>query len=221
MKINEYIDHTLLKPTATQDEYLKLVEEAIEYNFKAICVPPIQSSLCISELKGNKTLLVSVCGFPLGYNSTQSKIFEIEELVKQNVDEIDFVINQSWVKSSQFKLIKSEFDSLRKASKAAVLKVIIEAGALNETEIKKVCDLAMEAELDFIKTSTGFFEIGAQVKDIQLIKKHVGNKIKIKASGGIRKFEFAEQLIEAGADRIGCSASVQIYKDSLTQGARS
>lgn len=214
MALNDYIDHTLLKPTASSSEYIKLCEEAREYKFKAVCVPPTWVPFCKEELKDSDVLIATVVGFPLGYSLTSTKRQEVETLMAMGVDEIDFVTNISWVKSGNFKDIKEEFITLRKAAGKTVLKAILETGALNETEIKKLCQIAIETKMDFVKTSTGFYEVGAKVSDVQLMKKEVGDLVAVKSSGGIRDFQTAKQFILAGADRIGCSASVNILKDS-------
>jgi deoxyribose-phosphate aldolase len=212
--LNQFIDHTLLKPTANESDYLKLCNEAAEFNFKAVCVPPTWVSICKKELKNSNVLVAAVVGFPLGYNLTSTKVQEIQTLISMNVDEIDFVTNISWVKSGKFDLVYEEYKMLRDTAGQVVLKAILETGALSEYEIKKLCDLAVKAKLDFIKTSTGFYETGARLSDVQLMKKQVGSSILIKSSGGIKDFLTAKQFINAGADRIGCSASVKILKES-------
>ncbi len=214
MTLNQYIDHTLLKPTANESDYLKLCSEALEYNFKAVCVPPTWVSFCKHILKNSDVLVATVIGFPLGYSLTSSKVNEVQNLIDLNVDEIDFVINISWVKSDKFDFVFEEFKALREASNGIVLKAILETGALTEPEIKKLCDLALKAKLDFVKTSTGFYETGARLSDVQLMKKQVGQLMQIKSSGGIKDYQTAKQFIDAGADRIGCSASVAILKES-------
>ena len=214
MALNQYIDHTLLKPTSNESDYIRLCHEALEYNFKAVCVPPSWVKLCKEKLANSSVLTATVVGFPLGYSLTSSKEQEIKALIEEGVDEIDFVTNISWVKSGHFDLVKNEFKRLRDASGNVVVKAILETGALTESEIKKLCHIAVDTKLDFIKTSTGFSEVGAKISDVALMKKEVGNSILIKSSGGIKDFETAKQFIQAGADRIGCSASVNILKES-------
>lgn len=217
MTLNQRIDHTLLKPTASESDYLKLTQEAREFQFKAVCVPPSWVEFCKNKLKDSDVLVASVVGFPMGYTLTATKVTETEQLIKLGADEIDFVTNISWIKSGKFDLIFEEFKALKNIAEATVLKAILETGALSETEIKKLCDLAVKAKLDFVKTSTGFYETGARLSDVQLMKRHVGQSILIKSSGGIKDYQMAQQFINAGADRIGCSASVQILKESETK----
>lgn len=214
MNLNHYIDHTLLKSTASETDYLKLCHEALEFNFKAVCVPPAWVSFCKNQLKTSEVLVATVVGFPMGYNLTSTKVSEVQNLIDLGADEIDFVTNISWVKSNKFDFVFEEFKALREAAHGVVLKAILETGALTETEIKKLCELAVQAKIDFIKTSTGFYETGAKISDVELMKKQVGNSIFIKSSGGIKDFKTAQQFIKAGADRIGCSASVAILKES-------
>lgn len=217
LMINQYIDHTLLKPTAAEADYVKLCNEAMEYNFKAVCVPPAWVSFCKKQLKESNVLVATVVGFPLGYCLTSTKVHEIQNLIDLGADEIDFVVNLSWVKSDKFDYVYEEFKALREASKGTVLKAILETGALSEFEIKKLCELAIKSKIDFVKTSTGFYETGAKLSDVQLMKRQVGAAVQIKSSGGIKDFKTAQQFINAGADRIGCSASVSIIKESLSQ----
>lgn len=214
MLLNQRIDHTLLKPTANEADYMKLTQEAREYQFKAVCVPPTWVEFCKKQLEGSNVLTATVVGFPMGYASTATKVAETKELIDQGADEIDFVTNISWVKSGKFDSVFEEFKRLKDAAEGKVLKAILETGALTETEIKKLCDLAVKAKLDFVKTSTGFYETGARLSDVQLMKRQVGKSILIKSSGGIKDLETAQQFINAGADRIGCSASVSIVKEA-------
>jgi deoxyribose-phosphate aldolase len=214
MLLNQRIDHTLLKLTASESDYLKLTQEAREYQFKAVCVPPSWVKFCKNQLQDSDVLIATVVGFPMGYALTETKVTECQQLLQLGADEIDFVTNISWIKSQKFDLIFEEFKALKDAAEEKVLKAILETGALSETEIKKLCDLAVKAKLDFVKTSTGFYETGARLSDVQLMKRHVGQSILIKSSGGIKDYQMAQQFINAGADRIGCSASVQILKES-------
>lgn len=214
--LNEYIDHTLLKTTAAESDYIKLCNEAIQYKFKAVCVPPAWVSFCKKQLKDSDVLIATVVGFPFGYNLTSSKVHELQNLIDLGADEIDFVINLSWVKSDKFDFVFEEFKALREAAGNTVLKAILETGALSEFEIKKLCELAIKSKIDFVKTSTGFHETGAKLSDVQLMKRQVGNAVFIKSSGGIKDLQTAKQFINAGADRIGCSASVSIIKESMS-----
>lgn len=212
-ELSQFIDHTLLKPTANQQDFLTLCHEAKEFEFKAVCIPPTWVSFCKEQLIGTNVLTAAVVGFPLGYSFTETKLNEIKLLSSFKTDEIDFVVNLSWVKSNQFDKIHDEFKALRDASENIVLKAILETAALTESEIKRLCDIAMETKHDFVKTSTGFYGEGARLEDVKLMKKHVGESISIKASGGIKNLDSALQFINAGANRIGCSASVSILKE--------
>lgn len=218
MSINNYIDHTLLKPFAEEHQYDKLVREAVEYNFYAVCVPSSWISFCKSIAKDQPLKIATVAGFPFGYTDTDSKIAETMNAVKLGADEIDFVTNLSWVKSKKFDLIKREYNSLRNAAPDSVLKVILESAALTEDELEKVCALAMDAELDFVKTSTGFYDTGARLSDVKTMLSVVGGRVKIKASGGIKTYEQAKGFIDLGVSRIGCSESVSIFLESSTAG---
>lgn len=216
MNIENYIDHTLLKPLADQSLYEQLVKEAIKYKFKAICIPPTWIDFCKKQHHAENLNIATVVGFPLGYNETESKAFEALSAYKSGANEIDFVTNLSWVKSKKFDLIKREYNMIRNAVPEAVIKVILEAGQLNEIELKKLCDLAKDAELDFVKTSTGFFDIGARASDIKIMLASVGERVKIKASGGIKSYEQAKEFIDLGVQRIGCSESVTIFQQAQT-----
>lgn len=219
MTINNYIDHTLLKPFADESLYTQLVQEALQYNFYAVCVPSAWIRHC-KEIAQNRSLkIATVAGFPFGYTETESKASETLNAVKSGADEVDFVTNLSWVKSKKFDLIKREFNVLRTMAPKAVLKVILETGALEQDEIEKLCALALDAELDFVKTSTGFYEIGAQSKDVKTMLSVVGGRVKIKASGGIKTYEQAKEFINLGVSRIGCSESVKIFQQSEAEKA--
>lgn len=218
MSINNYIDHTLLKPLADEHLYEKLVREAVEYNFFAVCVPSSWIAFCKSISKDHAVKMATVVGFPFGYTDTDSKVSETMNAVKLGADEVDFVTNLSWVKSKKFDLIKREYNSLRNAAPDSVLKVILESAALSEDELEKVCALAMDAELDFVKTSTGFYDTGARVSDVKTMLSVVGGRVKIKASGGIKNYEQAKSFIDLGVSRLGCSESVSIFLESTSDG---
>lgn len=214
MLINNYIDHTLLKPLADESLYLKLVSEAKENNFYAICVPPTWVNYCKAQCENSSVKIATVVGFPLGYTETENKASECISLIKQGADEIDFVVNLSWVKSKKFDLIKREFDVLRNSTAKSVIKVILETGALQKEETEKLCELALASEFDFVKTSTGFYEVGARLEDVKIMQSVLGGRVKIKASGGIKTFDQAKAFIDLGVSRIGCSESVNILKQS-------
>ncbi len=212
MQINSFIDHTLLKPEATLADIHKLCSEAQEYQFYSVCVAPTWVSQCQKALSGSDVKVCSVVGFPLGYSSTESKVFEIEQLTKLDCDEMDFVVNLGHVFDENWQFIEKEFSSIRQAT-PNTLKVILETGLTNEAQVSKLCELASKTGIEFVKTSTGFCKDSSASTDwVQLMKKSCGPNTKIKASGGIRDFSTAKKMIDAGAERLGCSASIKISK---------
>jgi deoxyribose-phosphate aldolase len=216
MNIAPYIDHTLLKQTTTLPEIEKLCKEAVEYKFAAVCVPPLYVKNA-KEFLGNSDIKVAtVIGFPFGYCAIEAKVAEIVLAIVDGADELDMVANISAIKNGDWTFIANEINTIMPIvkSKNKVIKVIIESGVLTDDEIIKCCDIYGAAGVDYVKTSTGFGEKGASIHDVQLIRAHLADAIKIKASGGIRSYSFAKELINAGANRIGCSASIQIVKES-------
>jgi deoxyribose-phosphate aldolase len=213
MQIENYIDHTLLKPTATVSDIKNLCDEAKTHNFFAVCVNSCHTQLVKKQLLGSKVKLAIVVGFPLGAMSTESKIFEAIEAIKNGADEIDMVINIGWLKSSKYDLVKKEIAKIKKAIGDNVLKVIIETCFLTTEEKQKACDLSVEAKADFVKTSTGFGSGGATFEDVELMKNSVGDKAKIKASGGIKDRETALRYIKLGALRLGTSSGISIVTE--------
>lgn len=214
--IASYIDHTLLKPKATADMVLRLCDEATEYGFAAVCVPPYYVALAKERLSaGNLVKVATVVGFPLGYQHPKAKFLETHQAVSDGASEIDVVMNIAAFKSGKYAEVENELGDLAKFChlKEAKLKVIIETALLSPEEIEKACELCVAADVDFVKTSTGFASRGASVDDIKLMRRVLPSAVKIKASGGIKTFADAQALIQAGADRLGCSASVQIVKD--------
>ncbi len=210
MQIQDYIDHTILKPTATISDIEKLCKEAIDHKFYAVCVNGCYTKQAKKQLQGSKVKLAVVIGFPLGAMSTASKVFEAQDCKANGADEIDMVINVGWMKSGKFNLVLQEISSIKKAIGEKILKVIIETCYLTKEEKIKACVLAMEAGADFVKTSTGFGTGGATLEDIKLMKGVVGNKAKIKASGGIKDRETALKYIVLGVSRIGTSSGIAI-----------
>lgn len=211
MKLNKYIDHTLLKPEATEEQILKLCDEALEYDFYSVCVNSCYVPLAVDKLSGSDVKVAAVAGFPLGAMSTASKVFEAREAVEAGASEIDMVINVGALKEGRYEYVLHEITAL--VDVCPCLKVIIETCLLTDEEIVKACELAVEAGADFVKTSTGFSTGGATSEDVALMRETVGNKAKVKASGGIRTLADAEKFVELGADRLGCSAGVQIMKE--------
>jgi deoxyribose-phosphate aldolase len=209
------IDHSLLKPDATKEEIRNLCEEGKKYNFVSVCVNPVWVSFCSDLLKGSSVRICTVSGFPLGANKPEIKAKEAETAIKEGAFEIDMVANIGALKSGDFKLVEEDIKAVRSAiGKERILKVIIETAVLTNEEKIKATQIIMACGADFVKTSTGFGYPGATVEDVKLLKKVVGDKIRIKASGGIRDYETALKLIEAGASRIGTSAGVKIVEQS-------
>ena len=210
MQIQDYIDHTILKPTATISDIEKLCKEAIDHKFYAVCVNGCYTKLAKKQLLDSKVKLAVVIGFPLGAMSTESKVFEAQDCIANGADEVDMVINVGWLKSGKFNLVQYEISSIKKAIGDKVLKVIIETCYLSKEEKIKACALALEAGTDFVKTSTGFGTGGATLEDVKLMKEVVGSKAKIKASGGIKDRATALKYIALGVSRIGTSSGIAI-----------
>jgi deoxyribose-phosphate aldolase len=212
MNIASYIDHTLLKPSMLTAEAEKLCNEAYEFGFAAVCVPPPFIKRCKTLLSPTAVKVATVIGFPFGYSVVEAKLAETVMAIVDGADELDMVINIAALKNGDWTYLEKEvsiiLEVVRKNKKA--LKVIIESGILTDGEIIKCCHLYAAAGVDFVKTSTGYAEKGASVEAVQLIRKHLPSNVQVKASGGIRTYEFASQLIAAGADRLGCSAGVAI-----------
>ena len=213
MKIASYIDHTLLKPTASADELKKLCAEAAEYTFASVCVNPCNVADAKAMLKDTPVKICTVIGFPLGAGKTETKVFEAKEALKDGCDEFDMVINIGKLKDKDYDFVRADIAAVKEAIGDKTLKVIIETGLLEDDEKVIVSKLCLEAKADFVKTCTGFAKGSATVEDIALIKKTVGNNSFIKASGGVRDLASALALIEAGADRIGASAGVSIAEE--------
>jgi deoxyribose-phosphate aldolase len=205
------IDHTLLKPAASREEITKLCSEAKAFDFASVCVNPCYASLCAQLLRLTNVKVCTVVGFPLGANRSDVKAFETERAIMDGAQEIDMVANIGALKSHDDDLVKSDIRAVVEACRSiAVSKVIIEAALLTDDEKIRVCELAKAAGADFVKTSTGFGPGGATVHDVRLMRATVGDEMGVKAAGGIRDTETARQMIEAGATRIGASASVRI-----------
>lgn len=203
-----YIDHTLLKPTATKADILQLCQEAKQYHFASVCVNPCWVKLCAETLQGSGVKVCTVIGFPLGANTSEIKAAEAALSVKEGASEVDMVINIGALKEGNTDYVYQDILAVRKASEGKTLKVIIETSYLTDEEKKTVCRLAAKAGADFVKTSTGFSNAGATAEDVKLMKEASG--IKVKASGGVHTKEDALKMIEAGASRLGASAGVKI-----------
>ncbi len=212
------IDHTLLKPEATQQQIETLCKEALENKFASVCVLPYYVPVCAQILKDSGVKVCTVIGFPLGATLTEAKLAEAHAGLKNGATELDMVINISALKNKSWLYVQNEIDALAKKSHEnnAILKVIIETCLLTEEEKIKACELVTNAGADFIKTSTGFSTSGATIEDVVLLKNHVGEKVMVKASGGIRDLQTAAAMIEAGADRLGTSSGVKIVHEQLS-----
>ncbi len=210
MNLSKYIDHTLLKATATESDVIQLCNEAKEHRFYAVCVNSCYVGLCKKELNNSDVKIASVVGFPLGAMDTISKITEAKEAIGHGADEIDMVINIGFLKDQKYELVEHEIRQLKQAIGDKILKVIIETCYLTDDEKKMATLLVVNAGADFVKTSTGFGTGGATLEDIELMKSVTQNKIQIKASGGIRDYETAKKYIDLGVSRIGTSNGIQI-----------
>jgi deoxyribose-phosphate aldolase len=216
MDIASLIDHTVLKPTTSPADVKKVCSEALEYHFAAVCIPPPFVRTAKEALKDSNIKVATVVGFPFGYSAALAKLAEVKQALKDGADELDVVINLAAMKSGSWTYLQSEIELLIEPIHTAgkIIKVIIESGILTDDEIIRCCQIYAIAKVDFVKTSTGYAEKGATVEAVQLIRANLPSGIKIKASGGIKTFRFAQQLVNAGADRLGCSASIDIIKQS-------
>ena len=214
MNIAPYIDHTILKPTTTIAEVEQLCGEAAAYGFAAVCVPPPFIKRAKALLAPTRVKVATVIGFPFGYSATEAKLAEIVLALVDGADELDMVINLVALRMGDWDFLAKEVKLAAEVihNKDKVFKLIIESGVLSDEEIVKCCSVLGPLGIDFMKTSTGYAEKGATVEAVALMRKNLPASVKIKASGGIRDFDFARRLIEAGANRLGCSASVAIVK---------
>ena len=219
MNIASYIDHTVLKPTTLLADVEKLCAEARQYNFAAVCVPPLFVKKAIGLLQDTDVKVATVIGFPFGYSAIEAKVAETILAIIDGAHELDLVVNISAIKNNDWQFLASELNAILPIvrSKNKVLKIIIESGILTDDEIIKCCDLYGIAGVDFLKTSTGYADKGATIEAVQLLRKHLAPNIQIKASGGIKTYTFAKQLIDAGATRLGCSSSIQIVHEAAQQ----
>lgn len=209
-----YIDHTQLRPEATSEQVQQLCAEAKQYHFAAVCIAPCYVMLAKEALAGTAVRVATVVGFPLGYQHATVKFLETQQAIADGANEIDVVMNISAFKSGRYHEVENELSDLARCChlKEAELKVIIETAYLSAAEIEKACGICVAAGVDYVKTSTGFAASGAKIEDVQLMRKTLPAHIKIKAAGGIKTFADAQAFIKAGADRLGCSASIQIIE---------
>jgi len=212
MGLNKYIDHTILKATASSADVQKLCEEAIEHEFYSVCVNGCYVADAKHLLQGTDVKVAAVVGFPLGAMTTASKVFEAKEAIENGASEIDMVINVAKLKDGEFDYVENEILLIKDAIGDNVLKVIIETCYLTDEEKVKACELSLVAKADFVKTSTGFGTGGATYEDVKLMKSVVGDNAKVKASGGVRDKETAQKYVDLGAERLGTSSGIEIVK---------
>lgn len=213
MKLNKYIDHTLLKADATQDKIETLCKEAKEYDFASVCVNTYWVPFCAKQLEGSDVKVCTVVGFPLGAMSSNAKAFETKDAIEHGASEIDMVLNIGEMKAGHYDVVREDVKAVVEAAKGHCVKVILETCLLTKEEIVKACELCIEAGATFVKTSTGFSTRGATVEDVKLMKETVKDKCLVKAAGGVRCRADLDNMIEAGADRIGTSAGVALMQD--------
>lgn len=213
INVAKMIDHTVLKADTKKEAIKVLCQEAMEYGFKAVCVNPTHIEYCKELLQGSDVLVATVVGFPLGANTTETKVFETKDAIIKGADEIDMVINIGALKDGDYQLVKDDIEQVVNAcGDRAIVKVIIETSLLSQDEKVKVCELSMSAGAHFVKTSTGFSTGGATLDDVALMKSIVGDKLEVKASGGVKDYEMALKMNQAGATRIGTSSGIAIIK---------
>ena len=212
MGLNKYIDHTILKATASSSDVQKLCEEAIEHEFYSVCVNGCYVADAKQLLQGTDVKVAAVVGFPLGAMTTAAKVFEAKEAVENGASEIDMVINIAKLKDGEFEFVENEIRQIKEVIGDNVLKVIIETCYLTDEEKVKACELSLAAKADFVKTSTGFGTDGATYEDVKLMKSVVGDNAKVKASGGVRDKETAQKYVDLGAERLGTSSGIEIVK---------
>lgn len=208
------IDHTILKPDCTFTDIQKICEEAKTYGFASVCVPPYYVKEASKQLEDTLTKVSTVIGFPMGYSTTPAKVEEVKRAIVEGVDELDVVVNICAIKQSNWSYVRNDIDSMTRAAhlRGKVVKIILEIGLLTKSEIEEVCKMCNEIEVNYIKTSTGYHTNSITSEDVRHLKSLIDPKIKIKASGGIKTQKQAKDLLEAGANRLGASASLEIIK---------
>lgn len=214
-EILKRVDHTLLKQVCTFEEIKKLCDEGIEYNVASICIPPSYVKRAKEYVKENLKIC-TVIGFPNGYSTKETKMFECKDAIKNGADEIDMVVNLGDIRSGEFKAVEEEIKEIKKICGEHILKVIVETCFLTEEEKIKLCEVVTNAKADYIKTSTGFGSSGATKEDIILFSKHIGPNIKIKASGGVKNLKIAEEFLKLGVDRLGTSSIINVIKNQIS-----
>lgn len=206
MNYNKMIDHTVLKADTPLETVKRICDEAMEYGFASVCINPCHVAYCADYLKDSDVNVCTVIGFPLGANTSAVKAFETKDAIANGADEIDMVMNIGALKDKNYDLVRNDVKAVVEAANGTLVKVILETCLLTEDEIKKACELCVEAKADYVKTSTGFSTRGATIEDVQIMKAAVQGKAKVKAAGGVRTHEDMVKIVEAGADRIGTSA---------------
>lgn len=214
-EILKRVDHTLLNQVCTFEEIKKLCDEGIEYNVASICIPPSYVKKAKEYVKENLKIC-TVIGFPNGYSTKETKMFECKDAIKNGADEIDMVVNLGDIKSGEFKTVEEEIKEIKEICGEHILKVIVETCFLTEEEKIRLCEVVTNAKADYIKTSTGFGTNGATKEDIILFSKHIGSNVKIKASGGVKNLKIAEEFINLGVDRLGTSSIINVIKKQIS-----
>ncbi|MFK7782742.1 deoxyribose-phosphate aldolase [Psychroserpens sp.] len=217
MELNKYIDHTLLKATATERDIIDLCNEAKKYKFFSVCINSSFIPLAKQLLKGSSVKICTVVGFPLGATATETKVFEAKQAITAGAHEIDMVLNIGFLKSKNYVEVFKDISDVKLAIGKTTLKVIIEISELSKNDIVKACEICLDAKVDFVKTSTGFSKSGATLTAVKIMKKTVKNRAKIKASGGIGDLETAKKYIEVGVERIGTSKGVAIISEEMSE----
>lgn len=210
MNYNKMIDHTVLKADTPLETVKRICDEAMEYGFASVCINPCHVAYCADYLKDSDVNVCTVIGFPLGANTSAVKAFETKDAIANGADEIDMVMNIGALKDKNYDLVRNDVKAVVEAANGTLVKVILETCLLTEDEVKKACELCVEAKADYVKTSTGFSTRGATIEDVQIMKAAVQGKAKVKAAGGVRTHEDMVKIIEAGADRIGTSAGCSL-----------
>lgn len=212
MNYNKMIDHTVLKADTPLETVKKICDEAMEYGFASVCINPCHVTYCADYLKDSDVNVCTVIGFPLGANTSAVKAFETKDAIANGADEIDMVMNIGALKDKNYDLVRDDVKAVVEAANGTLVKVILETCLLTEDEIKKACELCVEAKADYVKTSTGFSTRGATIEDVRIMKEAVHGKAKVKAAGGVRTPEDMVKIVAAGADRIGTSAGCSLVK---------
>ena len=216
-EVLKHVDHTLLTQTATWEEIKEILDDGIKYSTASACIPAAYVKQSAEYVEG-KLPICTVIGFPNGYSTTAVKVFETKDAIENGVSEIDMVINIGMLKDKRYQDVEDEIRQIKETCGEKILKVIIETCLLTEDEKIKMCEIVTKAGADYIKTSTGFSTAGATLEDVALMKKHIGENVKVKAAGGISSFDDAEEFIRLGADRLGTSRLVKIMKNSPDAG---